>query len=236
MKNSVTLHPGKGKKAIKINDQCKKIGNEKSKGLLGLHALTGADWGGKFSGITKKRWISHYLKLNNASIISALQDLGKVGVDIDNFCKPIERFICQVYSNHDNCDSVKELRWVLFKQKNLEAEHLPPTLGALKPHLQRAHLMACVSKGYCNLKPRIPPLVGNGWELSMDGHLKPVMKLLLPAPKAIIELVKCGCHGDCSSNRCSCKNEGLPCTSLCKCYDCANIFDYRSTEEPEDPA
>ena len=25
-----------------------KNGKEKSKGLLGLHALTGADWGGKF--------------------------------------------------------------------------------------------------------------------------------------------------------------------------------------------
>ena len=103
-----------------------------------------------------------------------------------------------------------------FYLKKMEAQRLPPTLGALKPHLQRLNLMTCLSKGYCSLKPKIPPLIGNEWELSTDGHLKPVMNLHLPAPKAEFELLKCGCHGDCSSNKCYCKMQAyhaLACVS-----------------------
>ena len=41
----------------------------------------------------------------------------------------------------ENFKSVKELRWDLFQSKNLEAEKLPPTLRALKPHIQRSNLI-----------------------------------------------------------------------------------------------
>jgi len=36
---------------------------DKSKGLIGLHHFTGADWGGKFVGVSKKTWIYNYLSL-----------------------------------------------------------------------------------------------------------------------------------------------------------------------------
>ena len=57
---------GKAKRTIDIRARCLAVGSEKSKGLLGLHAFTGADWGGKFAGISKSRWIKHYLRLESS--------------------------------------------------------------------------------------------------------------------------------------------------------------------------
>ena len=72
--------------------------------------------------------------------------------------------------------------------------------------------------------PDIPSPENYGWEKS-DNIWFPVMTRLLPAPEAIIQLVKCGC----ASNRCQCRRNGLPCTDLCSCCDeedepCQNVF------------
>ncbi len=37
----------------------------------------------------------------------------------------------------------------------------------------------------------------------------PVTKIILPAPQAFIELVRCQCKATCSTNRCSCRNNNL---------------------------
>ena len=39
----------------------------------------------------------------------------------------------------------------------------------------------------------------------------------LPAPGAVIGLIKCGCKKGCES-KCSCCKNALPCTPLCGCY------------------
>ena len=95
--------------------------------------------------------------------------------------------------------------------------------------MKRAHLIAMIGKGYKIPKPIISPLEDNGWEKSEDGIILPVRSLQLPAPQAIVELVKCGCRGQCSINRCSCIKNKLSCTSLCKCNDCSNIQDYSTS-------
>ena len=41
--------------------------------------------------------------------------------------------------------------------------------------------------------------------------------------RSCLELVCCGCHGTYLTRRCSCVNNGLPCTEACSCSDqCAN--------------
>ena len=50
-------------RAIDVRDRVVALGPEKSRGLIGLHNFTGADWGGKFVGVPKKTWISAYLLL-----------------------------------------------------------------------------------------------------------------------------------------------------------------------------
>ena len=50
------------------------------------------------------------------------------------------------------------------------------------------------------------------------------MTTLLPAPEAVIHLVKCDCVKDrCSTNRCQCRKAGLNCTDLCSCSDSSDL-------------
>ena len=48
---------GKSQRTIDIGRCYEVRGTAKAKALLGLHAFTGADWGGKFSGISKRKWV-----------------------------------------------------------------------------------------------------------------------------------------------------------------------------------
>ena len=55
-----------------------------------------------------------------------------------------------------------------------------------------------------------------------------------PAPRAVIDLVKCGCRKGCVLN-CSCGKNGLPCTEMCGCmdYECRNPFNDSIAEKSE---
>ena len=79
-------------------------------------------------------------------------------------------------------------------------------------------------KAYDQAIPALPPLTESG--LTCDVKTKVLMPqncLLPPAPKSILELIKCGCGGICESKYCTCWKNQLPCTSLCKCSeDCTN--------------
>jgi len=56
-------------------------------------------------------------------------------VDMPERYRPLERFVCRVYSANSNLDTLPKLRWELFWHKNLEGEKLPPTRGTLLPHI-----------------------------------------------------------------------------------------------------
>jgi len=130
---------GKGKKyrVIDIRDRVSVIGMDKSKGLIGLHHFTGAYWGGKFVGVSKKTWISNYLSVPpNDEIVRTFTSMGHVLNSDPTACKdllddgnlpaqyrPLEHFVCKVYSQQSTIDALPSLRWELF----------PPTRGTLIP-------------------------------------------------------------------------------------------------------
>ncbi len=131
--------------------------------------------------------------------------------------------MCLVYSS-TGTKSLPSLRWDLFQSKNLEGEMLPPTRAALLPHIIRANYITMRDKSYKTNCPNLPRIEENGWNLD-NGKYVPVMCLSPPAPRAVLDLVKCGCKDGCKG-RCGCLNNNLPCTSLCKCFgrDCANVI------------
>ncbi len=45
----------------------------------------------------------------------------------------------------------------------------------------------------------------------------PITTNVLPAPQPIIEMVKCQCKTNCSTQRCSCRKSNLQCAELCSC-------------------
>ena len=111
---------------------------------------------------------------------------------------------------------------------------LPPTRTTLMPHIMRTNFVCMRDKSYVSPKPNLPSLQNNGWLLE-EGCYVPVRCLSPPAPRAVIELVKCGCHTSCRGN-CSCAKNKLSCTALCKCYTTGcNIFsDYKVQENEDD--
>ena len=230
----LTFKTGKGKleRKISINERCECIGTNKAMGLLGLHVFSGADWGGKFFGISKKKWITSYLALEpNSEVIDVFQQLGDSDLDLARSQKVLESFVCSVYSATTHQKSLAELRWELFSKRNLEGEKLPPTKATFSLHLQRANYIAKVGKGYRNATNNFPPLSRNGWKETEEGCFVPVQCTELPAPQAVIALLKCGCQGSClKTKRCSCNKNGMLCTPLCKCVDCDNTKDYDVSE------
>ncbi|CAH1106696.1 unnamed protein product [Psylliodes chrysocephalus] len=67
-----------------------------------------------------------------------------------------------------------------------------------------------------------------GWRKEGD-TLVPVQMEEKPAPKNIMELILCGCKGDCKLNNCSCRKHGLSCNLACKICEgstCLNIERY----------
>jgi len=202
-------------------------------GLIGLHHYTGADWGGKFVGVSKKTWISNYLSLPpNDEIVRTFIHMGHDLNSVPTACKdllddgnlpaqyrPLEHFVCKVYSQQSTIDALPSLilRWTLFRKRNVEGEKLPPSRGTLLPHILRANYMSQWDKSYITTKPVLPALEHHGRKINSKGEYVPVMCLKERAPKAILELVKCGCQGNCDSANCSCLRNGLSCTALCIC-------------------
>ena len=211
---------------IDIQERVAAIGNEKARGLIGLHNFTGADWGGKFVGISKTTWAKTYLSLDAADdIVATFSSLGQLDISamqVINSKLPVElvaleRFVCATYAPSGS-NTLSSLRWELFQSRNLEGELLPPTVGTLFPHIQRTNFICMRDKSYTSPRPILPSLENNGWNLREDGSgYEPVRCIRPPAPYAVLELVKCGCRKSCSGN-CSCLKNNLPCTPLCKCF------------------
>ena len=125
------------------------------------------------------------------------------------------------YPNSDPETKIKELaglRWWLFRRKQFESERLPPTKAAFEEAVKRTLFQCIVWNFDIVALPPIPSPELFGWKKEKN-VFTPIMTSILPAPQAIIELVKCGCteKTKCGSGRCKCKLNRLVCTELCSC-------------------
>ena len=93
-----------------------------------------------------------------------------------------------------------------------------PTMGAFKQHILRTHVKARVW-GHAAHPKQVPldPLQNGYHKDHDDSQLNPTTTDVPPEPKVIIAMVRCHCKRNCTSNRCSCKSNNLPCTDLCMC-------------------
>ena len=149
----------------------------------------------------------------------ALSNLGIGEMPDDHSLTVIEKFVSLLFQPNTAISDVEPLRWWLFKTKQAQSEKLPPTKDDLRQAILMSHFQMVVWNN--NRVPNlIIPSPGNyGWKIEGD-HWVPVMTTKLPAPDAVIHLVKCGCMKiDCATGRCSCRVAGLSCTKLCSCSD-----------------
>ena len=59
--------------------------------------------------------------------------------------------------------TLSELRWEVFRSRNLEGEMLPPNRASLLSHTTRAIFMAMRDKSYTTSCLDLPPIKENGW-------------------------------------------------------------------------
>jgi hypothetical protein len=144
------------------------IGPHRCQGLIGLHYFSGADWGRKFVGISKKTWVGAYMKLDEDNlVITCFRGLGEgpipaelVNGELPPQVKGLEQFVCRVYCS-TGPTTFPALRWELFRSKNLEGEMLPPTRVALLPHITRANYIDMRDKSYYMNHPALPHIEQN---------------------------------------------------------------------------
>ncbi|KAK6167815.1 hypothetical protein SNE40_021754 [Patella caerulea] len=145
----------------------------------------------------------------------------------ENTRSRLEEFVCSAYSPKGiHISRIPELRRYLFCKYMAESDRLPPTVGALSQHILRAQIQGRVWGQACiPQQERLDPMLHGYYKLD-DMKLQPKTTDLPSAPEAIVEMVRCQCKSNCTSNRCSCKRKNLPCTDLCLCStNCDNDED-----------
>ena len=123
------------------------------------------------------------------SAFAALETREELGVDTE---RDIETFVCQVYEPGTTVVDVVDLRWMLFSKKQLEAQKLPPTRGALHEAIARSHYQAMVWYHSDIPHPQLLPATRQGWKEEGD-RLVPVPTRDPPAPATVTHLIICGC-------------------------------------------
>ena len=159
-------------------------------------------------------WCRTLLKKAERSVLDACSSLGNTDTIQYDIYMTLERFVCQLYIPSTQLRTIGEVRWLLFSKKQHVDEQLPPTKAALHQMTRRANLVALVWKSCDNPNPSIPSPILHGWQQDGD-RLQPVPTTLPPAPKAVLQLIKCGCKGICITMSCTCRKHNLKCTDMC---------------------
>ena len=142
----------------------------------------------------------------------------------------LANFVCLAYCPKGiHIQSIPDLRRHLFCKHLAESNKLPPTIGALVEHIERVRVQ---SRVWCQATVMWQELfdpLEHGYYQNNNSHILPVTTKVPPASQAIVELVRCQCKGNCSTQRCSCRRNNLTCTDLCLCgTDCENDADCNS--------
>ena len=102
----------------------------------------------------------------------------------------------------------------------IHTQTLPPTSAATKYHSLRVYFQIQEWKACSD---ELQPLEWS--RKKSEGKLTPVLTDMPPAPDKLLKIIRCNCHTDCSSMRCTCKKHNVKCTPACGNYrgsDCTN--------------
>ena len=120
-----------------INILYKALGKQICEGLLSLHALTGSDKTGKFSGKGKVTWFHKSLRYGDIDFYVQMKSFWESKELTVETVQRISTFIAYGYT--DKKLTLPEARWDLFT-KLKEGEQLPPTPSSFYQHMLRACL------------------------------------------------------------------------------------------------
>lgn len=212
------------------------FGSEVCEQLLFIHAVSGCDTTSRLFGIGKG--IAMKKCLASKSVQECSQVFNSESSTADQVTTAGEKALLVLYGGKPE-DTLNTLRYKKFCEKTatkttqLQSEVLPPTVAAARFHSLRVYLQIQQWKGCTTLSP-----TDWGWEMT-GGHLMPVLTDRPAAPEYLLRVIHCGCNGDCSTMRCTCRKNNLDCSTACgHCHGtaCSNstIVDSDSDEESGD--
>ena len=203
---------------------------KKTKSALGLgvcthilfgHALLGSDTTSRIHGLGKpvalrKLKTDEHFR-NQASVFD------KTAATTDEVMAAGERALVSMYNGKatESLDSLRYSRYCLKVATGntcVQPESLPPTSAAARFHSLRVYHQVQQWKG-----TDLPPQEW-GWEMK-GGNLSPTRTNLPAAHASLLEIIRCNCKTDCSTQRCSCRKNGLDCSAACgacKGVSCVN--------------
>ena len=196
------------------------LGNEICRHILFAHALTGCD--------TTSR-IFNIGKVTVMKLLSTDEDFRKASemfltppnaTKKDDIASAGETAMKRLYGESGDI-SIDELRLQKFKTKaaskpritQIEASSLPPTKAACYQHSMRVFLQV---QAWMALETQLFVSTDWGWELKDDQMFRAVYMDKPLAPEDLLKIIRCGCKGDCNTNRCVCRKNGLMCSDVCK--------------------
>ena len=160
---------------------------------------------------SKEQWTHQYFCLQ-ADIFS------NPSAEKNNIISAGEKAIVCLYGGkpEEGLDSIRYNRYcekVMSNTTCVSPTSLPPTSAAAKYHSLRVYYQVQETRGAAaHLQP-----VAWGWKV-MGGNLIPIQTDKEPAPKPLLEVVRCSCKTGCNTMQCECRKHGLDC--LVACGDC----------------
>ena len=188
-----------------------KLGNDCAKCLPVIHAISGCDTTSKLFGIGKSTVMRKSISISKEASPFLSKDATQEQIE-----EAGRKIICLIYdekATHFNLDLIRLSKFeqsVIKSMKTVPIHKLPPTTSAARYHSFRVYYQVQVWLGNESLHKA----TDWGWKL-VKGNLYPKKMDKLPAPEALMKIMKCGCTLHCESNKCTCKRHGLYCTELC---------------------
>ena len=214
----------------KVKEQ---LGKELCRSLLFLHAITGCDTTSRLYGVGKATALKkfenalHFKEQANVfSCHSAVSDVVTAG----------EKALVSLFGGKPGL-GLNALRYQRYFEKlasktsHIEPQNLPPTAAAARFHSLRVYLQVKQWQG----EGAGMSMEDWGWKVTND-QVFPVATNLPPAPESLLQLIRCNCSSDCSSMRCICRKNGMPCSAACgqcrgsSCTNSSNTVDYESED------
>ena len=209
-----------------IKDIRGKLGIDFCRRILFAHAILGCDTTSRLFGLGKGLAIKT-LGSNDNDFNEAADTFLRIGASKEEIDAAGQKAVVILYG----CDKSATLnanRYHTFKRKVANStmfvhpKDLPPTASACKFHSFRVYYQVQMWSD-SNASQYLSP-EDWGWVVR-DGVLHPICTDIAPAPENILKVIKCGCKGSCSSMRCTCRKNGVECSSVCngcKGINCLN--------------
>ncbi|XP_014665128.1 PREDICTED: uncharacterized protein LOC106807336 [Priapulus caudatus] len=161
----------------------------------------------------------------------------------DEVCTPVDGgklcFMCIFPANKSTVVPFSDKTWSRFSQfvnkwKDLEGDQteIARRMERVANNMKKREQLGASSAIYkrsLQPNPVIPPPDGHGWKMDSSGELVIDWMNLPSAPESVMELANCtasckrsGCN---DVNICSCLENAIPYTDLCKCarMNCSNV-------------